>query len=142
MNNPHKKVQSFKLKVLFSVTMATKQKSLAEVNGLEWEAFVELLGNVVEHNPLCAAAVYDCRPFSSVEALQASFAEFLDSLPTKGKLLMLQRHARETRDLSPKRQDCVKSLEISYIEEIILLSFSGPFNCWHLFCHKTVRYRN
>lgn len=58
---------------------------IAAVNVLSYEDFVDVFGNVVEKCPLIPAAVWSCRPFVSVKALEAAINEFIDALPESGK---------------------------------------------------------
>uniref|UniRef100_A0A3P9KYK5 2-oxo-4-hydroxy-4-carboxy-5-ureidoimidazoline decarboxylase n=1 Tax=Oryzias latipes TaxID=8090 RepID=A0A3P9KYK5_ORYLA len=65
---------------------------IAAVNVLSYEDFVDVFGNVVEKCPLIPAAVWSCRPFVSVKALEAAINEFIDALPESGKEGILRCH--------------------------------------------------
>ncbi|XP_078259172.1 2-oxo-4-hydroxy-4-carboxy-5-ureidoimidazoline decarboxylase-like [Rhinoraja longicauda] len=54
-------------------------------NSMDYEEFVSKFGNVVERCPMIAAAVWSHRPFASLEALENTFGDFIDSLPPSGK---------------------------------------------------------
>ncbi|XP_032878722.1 2-oxo-4-hydroxy-4-carboxy-5-ureidoimidazoline decarboxylase-like [Amblyraja radiata] len=59
-------------------------------NSMDYEEFVGKFGNVVERCPMIAAAVWSDRPFSSLEALENTFGDFIDSLPPSGKKGLLR----------------------------------------------------
>lgn len=66
--------------------------SIAEVNQLPFEEFIQIFGNVVEHCSLCAAAVWRNCPFSNIQNLSSAFNEFMDNLPMIGKEGILRLH--------------------------------------------------
>lgn len=49
--------------------------SLGALNALDRNAFVATLGNIFEHSPWIAAAVFDRRPFASVGALHDAMVD-------------------------------------------------------------------
>jgi len=55
--------------------------SIQQVNGMEYEEFLQVFGNVVEHCGLCAAAIWAHRPFYNVLELHAELCNFIDNLP-------------------------------------------------------------
>lgn len=57
---------------------------ITAVNGLSYEEFVDIFGNVVEKCPIVAAAVWSERPFRCPGALEAAFNDFIDLLPQSG----------------------------------------------------------
>ena len=60
-------------------------KTIQEINALSSKEFVDVLGNVIEHNPLCGAAVWRSNePFKDFHDLHKGFIDFLDSLPIDG----------------------------------------------------------
>ncbi|KAK3098438.1 hypothetical protein FSP39_019470, partial [Pinctada imbricata] len=59
---------------------------IKEVNKLNRAEFVHYFRNVVNNNPLCAAVVWQQRPFSDVKQMHRCFEVFLDSLSVIGKL--------------------------------------------------------
>ncbi|KAM9713315.1 2-oxo-4-hydroxy-4-carboxy-5-ureidoimidazoline decarboxylase [Menidia menidia] len=65
---------------------------IAAVNGLPYEDFVDIFGNVVEKCPIITAAVWTKRPFASLNALEAAIHEFIDALPQSGKEGILRCH--------------------------------------------------
>lgn len=69
-------------------TMAEKKLlSIEEVNALDYDSFNKILGNVIEHCPLCVSAIWKKRPFQSVRHLHQSIATFLDELSEDGKFI-------------------------------------------------------
>ncbi|XP_035680995.1 2-oxo-4-hydroxy-4-carboxy-5-ureidoimidazoline decarboxylase-like [Branchiostoma floridae] len=66
--------------------------TIAEVNKLDSEEFIEIFGNVVENCKLAAAAVWSHKPFQDVDHLNQTIADFLDALPQKGKEGVLRCH--------------------------------------------------
>nr|XP_046226799.1 2-oxo-4-hydroxy-4-carboxy-5-ureidoimidazoline decarboxylase [Scatophagus argus] len=65
---------------------------IATVNGLPYEDFVNVFGNVVEKCPMITAAVWSRRPFANLTALQAEISEFIDALSESGKEGVLRCH--------------------------------------------------
>ncbi|XP_069129211.1 2-oxo-4-hydroxy-4-carboxy-5-ureidoimidazoline decarboxylase-like [Argopecten irradians] len=59
--------------------------SIVDVNKLDCDDFVSIFGNVVEHCSLCAAAVWQHRPFRNVHHLHQLVCDFLDNLPDDGQ---------------------------------------------------------
>ena len=57
---------------------------ISQINNMGFREFIATFGNVINNNPLCAAAVWNVRPFSSVEDLHRCFMEFLYSLSSEG----------------------------------------------------------
>ena len=58
---------------------------MEKINGLSWEAFIQCFGNVVEHGPIVAGAIWGQRPFSNAAELHHAVCDFLDKLPCIGK---------------------------------------------------------
>ncbi|XP_078697147.1 2-oxo-4-hydroxy-4-carboxy-5-ureidoimidazoline decarboxylase-like [Branchiostoma floridae x Branchiostoma belcheri] len=56
-----------------------------ELNKLDFEEFVEKLGNIVEKSPVVAAAVWSKRPFYSLQDVHKAACDFIDGLPMNGK---------------------------------------------------------
>ena len=57
---------------------------LAEINRLNFEHFTDHLGNVIEHCPVLAAALWNQRPFDSVSHMVAELANIISDLPKSG----------------------------------------------------------
>lgn len=66
--------------------------TVTEVNQMDYEQFIERFGNVVEHCPLVAGAVWASRPFADVNDMFECFGTFLDSLPYHGRQAVLRVH--------------------------------------------------
>jgi 2-oxo-4-hydroxy-4-carboxy-5-ureidoimidazoline decarboxylase len=61
---------------------------ISVVNNLSYGDFTVKYGNVIEHCPVVAAAVWSKRPFVDVENLHRAFCEVLDDLPRSGMITM------------------------------------------------------
>jgi 2-oxo-4-hydroxy-4-carboxy-5-ureidoimidazoline decarboxylase len=66
--------------------------SLAELNMLAADEFVDRLGGVFEHSPWLAEAVADQRPFASVEALHAAMCAALAAVGAPRQLELIRAH--------------------------------------------------
>ncbi|KAI9554590.1 hypothetical protein GHT06_019863 [Daphnia sinensis] len=66
--------------------------TISQVNELNYEEFIDLFGNVVEHCSICAAAVWRFRPFRDVYHLHQEICSFVDLLPDTGKEGVLRLH--------------------------------------------------
>lgn len=58
------------------------------VNGMSYEEFLDVFGNIIEKCPLITAAVWSSRPFSSVNEMEKCVYEFINSLPSSGKIML------------------------------------------------------
>ncbi|XP_059819275.1 2-oxo-4-hydroxy-4-carboxy-5-ureidoimidazoline decarboxylase [Hypanus sabinus] len=61
-------------------------------NSMDYEEFVDKFGNAIERCPLIAATVWTNRPFTSLDALEKAFGDFIDLLPSSGKEGLLRCH--------------------------------------------------
>ena len=59
--------------------------TLAAVNGLDYEEFIEVFGNVIEHCPVIAAAVWSYRPFSTAEALHEAVCQVIQGFDIESR---------------------------------------------------------
>ncbi|XP_077984943.1 2-oxo-4-hydroxy-4-carboxy-5-ureidoimidazoline decarboxylase-like [Glandiceps talaboti] len=59
---------------------------------MDYDEFIEKFGNVIEHGPLIAAAVWSKRPFQHVKQLHEKICSFIDELPSAGKAGILRCH--------------------------------------------------
>lgn len=66
--------------------------TLAELNALDEDAFVALLGGVFEHSPWVARRAHSARPFASIEALHAAMVSVVDHASEDEKLALLRGH--------------------------------------------------
>jgi len=67
----------------------SRKVPVAELNGLDEEAFVALLGGIFEHAPWIARAAWSSRPFASVAALHAAMVAALhDAGPDRHRALL------------------------------------------------------
>jgi len=65
--------------------------SISSVNELDYSDFILMFGNDVEGNPLCVAAVFSKRPFSSFNNFVAAMCQFIiDDLPKHCKAGILR----------------------------------------------------
>ena len=58
--------------------------SMSQVNGLNYEEFIDYFGNIIEHCPICAAAVWKNRPFQNINELHDNICKFVDQLSDIG----------------------------------------------------------
>ena len=63
--------------------------TISQLNSLDFEDFISLTGNVVEHCPVLAGALWKHRPFLSFEDLMNKLKEIIQSLPLSGILQFL-----------------------------------------------------
>ena len=63
--------------------------SIAELNRLDDEAFISLLGGVYEHSPWVPAAILELRPFASRAALEAAMSEVVEQAPEEDTLALI-----------------------------------------------------
>jgi len=75
--------------------------SMSQVNGLNYEEFIDYFGNIIEHCPICAAAVWKNRPFQNINELHDNICKFVDQLSDIGKEGILRLHP----DLAGKLAD-------------------------------------
>jgi len=66
--------------------------TLAEINALDQNAFVEHVGPVFEHSPWIAEQTWDSRPFISVEALHSALAATVEAAAHEQKLELIRAH--------------------------------------------------
>lgn len=66
--------------------------TLAALNALPPEAFVERLGGVFEHSPWVAAGVIDARPFGSVAALHSAMCAVVAGAGRDAQLALIRAH--------------------------------------------------
>ncbi|XP_042871691.1 2-oxo-4-hydroxy-4-carboxy-5-ureidoimidazoline decarboxylase-like [Penaeus japonicus] len=72
--------------------MDNPKKSLAEINTMDYEAFISHFGNVIENCSLIAAAVWKEQPFRDVFHLHEVLCSFVDCLPGSGQEGILRSH--------------------------------------------------
>ena len=66
--------------------------TLEQINALDREAFVALLGGLFEHSPWVAEHAWNRRPFSSGEKLWREMCAIVDAAPEKQKLALIRAH--------------------------------------------------
>ncbi|EDO43473.1 predicted protein [Nematostella vectensis] len=107
--------------------------TIQEVNKFSQEDFIRRFGNIVEMTPLCAAAISDKRPFSSVDDLYRQMCSFIDGLSQDGRRGILRCHPdlegkmAQMKDLTPesKAEQSQAGLDKLSSDESILLSSSN-----------------
>lgn len=67
-----------------------KTLAMDEVNDLAYEPFIALFGSIIEHCSLCAAAVWQNRPFRDVHHIHQLICDLLDKLPDSGQWSIVQ----------------------------------------------------
>jgi len=65
---------------------------LSHINGLDEEAFVQLLGGVFEHSPWVAQRAFERRPFASRAALHAAMVDAVKRSAHAEQLALLNAH--------------------------------------------------
>lgn len=66
--------------------------TIAELNGLDRDAFVATVGFAFEHSPWIADAAWQQRPFASVDVLLAAMLAVLDAAPDDRKMALIAAH--------------------------------------------------
>lgn len=66
--------------------------TLAEINGLDRDAFVGAIGWVFEHSPWVAARAWTKRPFASLEGLHAAMAAEVQAASDEERLALIREH--------------------------------------------------
>ncbi len=66
--------------------------SLAELNALPQEEFVEHLGSIYEHSPWIAEKTWSSRPFASVDDLRAKLDATLHAAAPEAQLALITAH--------------------------------------------------
>lgn len=66
--------------------------TLAELNALDADAYLALLGKVYEHSPWVAARAWLDRPFASVDALHAAMMRAVHDAPRAARLALIRAH--------------------------------------------------
>jgi OHCU decarboxylase len=66
--------------------------TIAELNGLDRDAFVATVGFAFEHSPWIAQAAWSRRPFASVDALHAAMLAVLDAAPDERNTALIAAH--------------------------------------------------
>ena len=85
------------------VTRAPVPCTLAALNRMDRDAFVDTLASIFEHSPWIPAACVDARPFPSVEALHRAMVGIVARAGEGEKLALLRAHpelADKTRKAS------------------------------------------
>ncbi|KAK2170291.1 hypothetical protein LSH36_3g05071 [Paralvinella palmiformis] len=103
---------------------------LDEVNNLGYGEFTDIFGNIVEHCPVIAAAVWSRRPFSDFRSMGKAFCDVLDDLPGCVKEGVLRCHPdlagrlaqMDTLTSESKNEQKTAGLLDLSVEEQLLLS--------------------
>ena len=66
--------------------------TLADLNRMDAEAFVAILGGVFEHSPWVAQRAFGERPFANVGALHAAMVAAMTRAPESEQLALLRAH--------------------------------------------------
>jgi 2-oxo-4-hydroxy-4-carboxy-5-ureidoimidazoline decarboxylase len=107
--------------------------TLAELNALEREPFVRVIGPVFEHSPWIAEAAWNGRPFASIEALHGALCEVMRNAGEKPQLALIRAHpdlvgrlAREGRlTAESTREQASAGLDRLSPEEIAMFESSN-----------------
>lgn len=66
--------------------------SIAQINQLSKQQFVESLGRIFEHSPWVAQAAFDWRPFESVTQLHATMVGIIDRSSPQQRMTLIRNH--------------------------------------------------
>jgi 2-oxo-4-hydroxy-4-carboxy-5-ureidoimidazoline decarboxylase len=81
--------------------------NIAELNKLERNEFLELLGEIFEGTPAIAAAAWELRPFANVEALHQSMVGVMRGMTVEEQVVLMRSHP----DLGSKVQMAESSVQ-------------------------------
>jgi 2-oxo-4-hydroxy-4-carboxy-5-ureidoimidazoline decarboxylase len=110
--------------------------SIAEVDAMDSEAFVAVLGAVVEHSPWVALEAWRRRPFGSVAALQLAFESAMRCAPRERRLELLRAHpelagreaaAGELTDASAREQQAARLDRLAADELAALTTLNADY---------------
>ncbi len=111
--------------------------TLAELNATSAEEFVRILGGIYEHSKWVPRAICGNRPFSSLEKLQFSMHEIVESSSPEVKLELISAHP----DLAGKLARAGNLTEESTREQAGLGLDRLTDDEYSLFSDKNARYR-
>ncbi|XP_001376246.1 putative 2-oxo-4-hydroxy-4-carboxy-5-ureidoimidazoline decarboxylase [Monodelphis domestica] len=66
--------------------------SIQMINSMDFEEFIDILGNIIENCPLIAATIWSQRPFKDLTDLKKHVFDFIEALPQSGKEGILRCH--------------------------------------------------
>lgn len=66
--------------------------TLAEINGLDRDAFVGAIGWVFEHSPWVAARAWTKRPFATLDGLHAAMAAEVQAASDEERMALIREH--------------------------------------------------
>lgn len=72
--------------------MKSSAMSLSELNQLDKPQWLQTLGGIFEHSPWVAGAVFERRPFASVDALHAAMCDAVLDAPPEAQLALIRAH--------------------------------------------------
>jgi len=75
-----------------TITAMTDKKSLANLNQLDRDQFVETLGDIFEHSPWVADMIYQDRPFDSTTQLHQTMVETVNKSPEMQRMALICNH--------------------------------------------------
>ena len=61
--------------------------TLDEMNSMDFDAFLEVFGNIIEHGSLVIAALWTKRPFASAQHVLDETWQVVNSLPLEGRII-------------------------------------------------------
>lgn len=70
----------------------SKHLTLSEINGLDRENFVRIVGPVFEHSPWIAEATWGKRPFHSIEQLHSALCQTVTHANEEKQLALIRAH--------------------------------------------------
>jgi 2-oxo-4-hydroxy-4-carboxy-5-ureidoimidazoline decarboxylase len=66
--------------------------TIAELNAMDHNAFVDTVGWVFEHSPWVAASAWERRPFASLDAIHVRMMEAVENAPVDQQEALLRAH--------------------------------------------------
>lgn len=82
-----------------------KKLSIEDVNGMDFQQFIETFASVIEHTRLVAATVWSYRPYANLQALHRAFANFIQTdLFPEARAGIIRCHPDLAGKLSQSRQ--------------------------------------
>ena len=74
------------------LAIMTKNYTLAGINGMYTDEFINVVGPVFEHSPWIAGATLGRRPFATIEALHQALCRTVNEASTEQKLALICAH--------------------------------------------------
>ncbi len=70
----------------------TRRLALADLDGMDRDAFAEALADIFEHSPWVGKRAWERRPFADTDGLHAVMSEIADAASAEEKLALIRAH--------------------------------------------------